>query len=172
VGAAFDGRPVWERLAPPKGSSSVDLLAAGRDVSYVAGGSPGGVSVWRSGPDGAWSDTDDGFQAVPNSMSVLEGDADGLVLGGLEPQADRRNRTVLWGSADGFRYTRTLTAPDGAWFTAAVRHKDRWYVYGTTRTAVAVSSTRGWVATVACATGRTCADLGSARPEPSPRVPR
>lgn len=149
---------VWERLDPPKGSHSVHLLTAARDVSYVSGGSVGGVSVWRTGPDGAWFDTDDGFKAVPNSMSVLEGDDDGLVLGGLEPEGDR-NRTVLWGSEDGFNYRRTLTAPDGSWFTVAVRHQDRWYVYGTTTTAVAISSMHGWVASVACATGQTCSDV-------------
>jgi hypothetical protein len=103
-------------------------------------------------------DTDDGFKAVPNSMPVLEGDNDGLVLGGVEPQGDR-SRTVLWGSEDGFNYRRTLTAPDGSWFTAAVRHRDRWYVYGTTTTAGAISSMHGWVASVPCATGRTCSDV-------------
>ena len=151
-----DGR-VWERLQPPKDSSSVDLVTAARGAGYISGGSAGGVSVWRRGPDGAWFNTDEGFRAVPNSMSVLEGDDDGLVVGGLEPQDDR-NRTVLWGSADGLNFRRTLTAPDGSWFTAAVRHQDRWYVYGWTRTAMAVSSMRGWVASVDCATGETCAD--------------
>lgn len=144
----------WERLEPPKGSSDVHLLAGARDVRYVSGGAPGGVSVWRAGPDGAWSDTGDGFQALPNSMSVLEGDGDGLVLAGIEPQSDQRNHAVLWGSVDGFKYRRTLTAPDSAWFWAAVRHDDRWYVYGSS-----TSGTRGWVASVDCATGQTCADL-------------
>jgi hypothetical protein len=156
--SSADGQ-VWERVQPPNGSSSVDLLTASRDAGYVSGGSAGGVSVWRRGPDGAWFSTDDGFQAVPNSMSVLEGDDDGLVLGGLEPQGDR-NRTVLWGSADGFKYRRTLTAPERTWFTTAVRHKDRWYVYGTTSPAVGISSMHGWVASVGCATGETCSDVG------------
>jgi hypothetical protein len=49
-------------------------------------------------------------------------------------------------AADGNRrneYRRTLTARDGTWFTAAVGRHDRWYVDGTTTTAVAISGMRG-----------------------------
>jgi hypothetical protein len=151
----------WERLDPPNKANDVHLLTGARDVNYVSGGGGGGVSVWRAGPDGQWFDTRDGFAAGnPSSLAVLEGDRDGLVLGGMGPQADGKNRPVLWGSVDGVSYRRTLTLADFTWFLAAVRKGDRWYVYGQT-TAPDGNGTllRGWVTSIECATGQTCPAL-------------
>ena len=155
---------VWVRVDPPEHASDVHLLTAAGTVSYAAGGATGGVSVWRAGPDGRWSSTDNGFpQGNPSSLWVLEADDDGLILGGLEPQPDSRKRPVLWGSNDGRSYRRTLTVAEPVRFTTAVRSGDHWFVYGTS-SAGAGQVNRGWVASVKCATGRACSDLA---PDPA-----